>query len=248
MSNKVVPVLTSETAPPPDGSEVCPAKEVGAPNEEAAASAAAPAAPAAEASGGVEEEVEVDVEDNVFLGWRRECLADLPTEEELEHTGGAEVVGHGMVEGSEQEGGSLEARVEALVKKGCNMLTSDAYRNMKVAVPGRAEEVDLMASFMDLSCFAKNMDFDFRPMFHWVLQRCKLVNSVGGPRQLCVHWSSIKRLGRIPRWPDDAAHILDYERVLEAWVERMDEFGKIGDRAICCSSKKESYMSPCTYI
>ena len=67
--------------------------------------------------------------------------------------------------------------------------------------------------------------------FHWVLQRCKLVNSVGGPRQLCVHWSSIKRLGRIPRWPDDAAHILDYERVLEAWVERMDEFGKIGDRA-----------------
>ena len=39
-------------------------------------------------------------------------------------------------------------------------------------------------------------------------------------------WGTIKKLGRLPRWPEDAEHILDAEELIKAWLERCDDHGR----------------------
>ena len=91
-------------------------------------------------------------------------------------------------------------------------------------------------------------DADFSPAFPWILARCKLINQLGGPRMRVFHWETLERMGRIPRWPDDRAHILDLEDLLAAWIERMDARGKIRlegeDRVLCLSMFSHRWTRP----
>lgn len=45
-----------------------------------------------------------------------------------------------------------------------------------------------------------------------------------------VWWKTILDLGRVPRWPDDKAHILDVQRLLEKWLKKCDNDGRVEGR------------------
>eukprot|EP00931_Biecheleriopsis_adriatica_P108199 TRINITY_DN82541_c0_g1_i1.p1 TRINITY_DN82541_c0_g1~~TRINITY_DN82541_c0_g1_i1.p1 ORF type:complete len:447 (+),score=64.65 TRINITY_DN82541_c0_g1_i1:115-1341(+) len=78
-----------------------------------------------------------------------------------------------------------------------------------------------------------------RPMVQWYLERMKLVNSVNAPRMRVVWWGTLKKLGRLPRWPEDREHVLDAEAVLEQWAKRCDDRGGViveGSRREVCFS------------
>jgi hypothetical protein len=70
---------------------------------------------------------------------------------------------------------------------------------------------------------------------HMLLSRVEEVNTLDGPRVRLVHWSTLDKLGRIPRWPDDAAHVLDAADLIRAWIARQDAKGKISGRILCLS-------------
>jgi len=65
-------------------------------------------------------------------------------------------------------------------------------------------------------------------VIRWLLARVHCVNAIavkaGAPSaRVRVVWSkTLLQLGQLPRWPQDAAHILDLERLLELWLERAD--------------------------
>ena len=44
---------------------------------------------------------------------------------------------------------------------------------------------------------------------------------------MCVWGGTCEHLGRLPRYPQDAAHILDAETVLQAYMRQMDGKGKV---------------------
>eukprot|EP00746_Dinoflagellata_sp_MGD_P151580 gnl/MRDRNA2_/MRDRNA2_83136_c1_seq1.p1 gnl/MRDRNA2_/MRDRNA2_83136_c1~~gnl/MRDRNA2_/MRDRNA2_83136_c1_seq1.p1 ORF type:complete len:1178 (+),score=190.93 gnl/MRDRNA2_/MRDRNA2_83136_c1_seq1:143-3535(+) len=64
----------------------------------------------------------------------------------------------------------------------------------------------------------------------WMLSRVKMVHNTGGPRMRVVWWRTLLELGRIPRWPDDACHILDLHQLLEDWLTRCDKNGRVDSR------------------
>ena len=72
-------------------------------------------------------------------------------------------------------------------------------------------------------------------MINWYKERVHRANEAGGPRCRLVWWKTIRSLGRLPRWPDDAAHILDAERLLNEWENECDNEGKVDGRAFCQS-------------
>mmetsp|Transcript_44812 Transcript_44812/g.130517 ORF Transcript_44812/g.130517 Transcript_44812/m.130517 type:complete len:423 (-) Transcript_44812:199-1467(-) len=67
----------------------------------------------------------------------------------------------------------------------------------------------------------------FAPVAHMLLSKVRAINALGGPRMNLVWWGTLCHLGRIPKYPDDHLHILDAEKLLEEWVKKMDEYGKV---------------------
>merc|ERR1719183_983146 len=70
-------------------------------------------------------------------------------------------------------------------------------------------------------------DADWTPFVHFQLRRVRAVNALGGPRMRVVWHKTFRVLGRIPRYPEDAAHILDAEKAIEAIIAHMDGQGKV---------------------
>ena len=59
-----------------------------------------------------------------------------------------------------------------------------------------------------------------------------------------VWHGTIAQLGRLPRWPQDAAHILDAESVCEEWIKTCDAKGKVDGRALCMSLFSHRWSRP----
>ena len=88
-------------------------------------------------------------------------------------------------------------------------------------------------------------DADWSGFAGWMHARVKAINMTKGvPRMRVVHWKTLRGLGRIPRWPDDASAIIDLEDLLEAWQKRQDDKGKIGDRILCLSMFSHRWSRP----
>lgn len=68
---------------------------------------------------------------------------------------------------------------------------------------------------------------DFSAMVKMQLTKVRAINSLGGPRMQIVWSGTLRELGRLPRFPDDAPHILDAERVIEAHLQHCDAQGKV---------------------
>lgn len=82
-----------------------------------------------------------------------------------------------------------------------------------------------------------------REMIKWYTDRVILANKAGGPRCRLVWWKTIQELGRLPRWPDDAAHVLDAELLLKEWAKKCGDDGKVGGRAFCQSFFSHKWAS-----
>ncbi|GMI28380.1 hypothetical protein TrRE_jg1657 [Triparma retinervis] len=89
-----------------------------------------------------------------------------------------------------------------------------------------------------------NPDADWSGFAHWLGARVAAANALGGPR-MRVCWSgTMKELGRMPRWPQDAAHILDVEELCKTWAAKQDEKGKVDGRAMCISLFSHRWERP----
>jgi hypothetical protein len=76
------------------------------------------------------------------------------------------------------------------------------------------------------------------------MQRDKIsaINALGGPRVMCVWSGTCAQLQRLPRYPDDVAHILDAELLLDEAMRQMDDKGKVA----CTNIKnKREQRIPC---
>ena len=75
-------------------------------------------------------------------------------------------------------------------------------------------------------------DSDWSAYHRQCLKRVRDVNALGGPRMHIVWHGTLAKLGRIPMLPDegDSQHILDAERLVEAWIANMDAHGKVEGR------------------
>lgn len=87
-------------------------------------------------------------------------------------------------------------------------------------------------------------DSDWSGFAPWLLQRVNDINAVGGPRMRVVHWRTLADSGRLPRWPQDAALVLDLADLLEAWIARQDAFGKVDGRIVCLSMFSHRWETP----
>jgi hypothetical protein len=76
---------------------------------------------------------------------------------------------------------------------------------------------------------------DWTKMVQMQLAKVRAINALGGPRMQVVWSGTCKHLGRLPRYPEDADHILDAERVIEEFLQRADEFGEV----LCCDGNGE---------
>lgn len=70
-------------------------------------------------------------------------------------------------------------------------------------------------------------DADWSKLVEMQLAKVRAINALGGPRMMCVWSGTCAHLGRLPRYPQDAAHILDAEATLEAYTRQADEKGKV---------------------
>ena len=89
-------------------------------------------------------------------------------------------------------------------------------------------------------------DSDWSAYHAQCLKRVRDVNGLGGPRMHIVWHGTLAKLGRIPMLPDegDSQHILDAERLVEAWIANMDAHGKVDGRALCISFFSHRWERP----
>jgi len=85
---------------------------------------------------------------------------------------------------------------------------------------------------------------DTREYIVWCHQRVKSLNAVGGPRMCVVKGESLKSLGRLPRFPEDQATVVDWENVLEKWLAECDAEGKIGGKRVVCAFISHRWLRP----
>jgi len=128
--------------------------------------------------------------------------------------------------------------------------------------PGIAAEVEglqakvqaLFAGYADSVPFlsAEQLPELMKPEADWsglapyILARVKACNALGGPRMQVVPWKALEVLGHLPQYPDpeDSRFILDAESLLEEWVARQDEQGRVGGRIICFSFFSHRWERP----
>lgn len=75
-------------------------------------------------------------------------------------------------------------------------------------------------------------DADAKRYVEWMKERVKAVNASGGPRVRVVWFGTMEHNKQIPKYPEDAPHILDLELTLEGWLQRCNEAGEIDGRKI----------------
>ena len=68
---------------------------------------------------------------------------------------------------------------------------------------------------------------DWTAFAEFQLSKIRAINALGGPRLRVVWSGTCRHLGRIPRYPQDADHILDGEAAVEAFLERANGKGKV---------------------
>ena len=71
------------------------------------------------------------------------------------------------------------------------------------------------------------LEADWTGFAEFQLAKIRAINALGGPRVMVVWSGTCTHLGRIPRYPQDADHILDGEAVLEEFLKQADERGKV---------------------
>ena len=85
---------------------------------------------------------------------------------------------------------------------------------------------------------------DTREYIVWCHQRVKSLNAIGGPRMCVVKGESLKSLGRLPRFPEDQATVVDWENVLEKWLAECDDEGKICGKRVVCAFISHRWLRP----
>jgi len=85
---------------------------------------------------------------------------------------------------------------------------------------------------------------DTRAYIVWCYQRVKALNALGGPRMRVISGSVIKKLGRLPRLPDDDSEIVDWESTLENWLKTCDESGKVAGKRVVCGFISHRWLRP----
>lgn len=83
-----------------------------------------------------------------------------------------------------------------------------------------------------------------REQVEWYLRRMRVTNAVGGPRCRIVWSGTMKSLGRLPRWPDDAAHVLDAELLLTKWLDMCDDDARVDGREVCFTMFSHRWERP----
>merc|ERR1719195_1267895 len=74
--------------------------------------------------------------------------------------------------------------------------------------------------------------------------RVAQVNALGGPRLQVVWWGTLMQDRQLPQYPRDWSRILDAEAMLKAWLEKMDEYGKVDGRTVCITFFSHRWERP----
>ena len=156
----------------------------------------------------------VENTETAYLGWRAAAVASAPRSDAYLRS---------------LSGGRTEDLL-ALVQKA---LASDALREPPPFItqmkPGEAPELSTVHS---------------KAMIEWYLRRISATNRVKGPRCRLVWSGMMKELGRLPRWPDDARHILDAEKLLMLWLELCNDQAQIDSREFCTTMFSHRWERP----
>jgi len=171
--------------------------------------------PAGEKAGELERSSEADIAE--LLGWRQAAVVPRPP---------APVVLQLGLKGFLQRK-RLVADGHQLTKRVTSFLGDVAANHQDLPM------AELMKPGADWSGFA-----------HLQLSRVQAISDLGGPRMKIVSWRSLAHLGRLPKFPDDRAHVLDAEELLKAFIAGMDSKGKVEGRIACLSMFSHCWERP----
>lgn len=147
-----------------------------------------------------------------YLGWRRPALAEPPTAPKMSSRRSSILAGDS----------NLKTEVKDMMESVLKLLAKDIFLKDLLPLP------PFMHPNADCSMFAP-----------FLLERVKAINSLGGPRMRVVWCGTLAKLGRLPKWPQDAEHILDVESLLIEWIK-----GKVDGRLVSISLFSHRWERP----